>query len=1129
MQEVMTLLAELSSRDIKLKVKGERLTCHAPQGALTQELRSAIGRLKPGLIRVLSDRSGGHIAASESPQEFPLSVGQRSHYLLQRWHVERSHVVATCLRMSNDIDQDVLAAAWDRVVSRFPILSARIVERDGEPFHVIDGRSRPSMTREALNVSDDDAVIAQFQARAQEPFHLERGPLARATVFTQADGRAGLFVVVHHIIFDGQSVGILLRTLFDAYDRVIAGDPPVAAADSVYRWFVAWESSMLVSDEGHRHHAYWQHRLAQERPTFKLLPEHSRSFDALRCSSVFLETLPAGLSDRIRQVCQEHGLQPSVFFLTLYFVLLYKHSAQDDLTVLMPVMVRPDKVFLDEIGYFFNVVPIRVRFANDWALPELFREIQMAVMDGVFHSAIPFARMLDRQRSDANVPFGLLYGFHEFSSLSGADFATVRGHHALEPVPGFHRRGEGDYEFALEVFEEQGAFRLKVQGDPKIHPDEMIRAALDRYINLLEQACHASTRRVGVYALATDADRDLVLRQWNATDTPYARDRRIQDFFMDRVAIDADAPAVRCGSQTLTYGGLEQASRQLAMYLQARGIGADRIVAICLERSIEMMIAILGIIRAGGAYMPIDPEYPDDRVAYMLADSESTIVLTQDALRERVADVAAESMQIVALDADWHIVEADAGRLVQQGEPLRDEITPENLVYVIYTSGSTGRPKGVLVEHRALVNRLQWMQKCYPLEPGDVVAQKTPYCFDVSVWEFLWTPTTGALLVFAAPHGHSDAQYMRRLVVQERVTTIHFTPSMFHTFLDHAGGSCPEVRHIFCSGEALDAESVLRYRDTFPNASLHNLYGPTEAAIDVTSFDCTQLDYDFVPIGRPIDNTRILILDDHGNPQPPDVPGELHIAGVNLARGYLNQSELTAERFVANPFLPGERMYRTGDLARWLRDGNIQYLGRIDDQVKIGGVRIETGEIEAHMGSFPDIAACAVVPRNIAGYTQLIAFYRAHESTLGRLVTIPQADLRAHLLEMLPDYMVPAAFVSVTSIPVTGNGKTDRRALQQIEVRIESRERYEPPATSTEHELIAIWEHVLKEKGFVVEGARIGAHDNFFDLGGNSLLATHLIYTVRSQFGVELPIRALFEHVTIRSLAAQIDEMKAAR
>lgn len=1126
MEEITTLLADLAERGIALRLDEGRLTVRGPQGAMTEGLRDALSRHKRELVALLGARPK---AVVDDMSSFPLSVGQRAQYLLQRWHAGRSNAITACSRLSGGLDGASLVAAWDRVVQRYPILMARIDEDEGEPVHRID-RLSPPILAIAPGIESEESLAAHFQVVATQPFDLAREPLVRASLHRVNDGDLCIFIAVHHIIFDGQSVGILLRALFETYDAIVSGASMASLSTGHYGRFVSWEGEMLRSPECMRSRDYWQQRLAQERPIFRLLPEHAGEFDGGRPSTIHSRTLDTGRAQRIRDTCARLGVQPTAWFHALYLALLSKHSGQHDLTVLMPVMVRPDASYQGEIGFFFNAVPIRTSVDPKESIASLCRRLQMSIVDAVYHSAYPLSLMLDRSRADAAVPFSLYFGYHEFSSLSDPAFEMYRQRFGLSSFDAFSQSGEGDYELALEVFRENDTWRITLQADPAKHPDTVISEVLDRYLWLLEQACDAPDLALGALELATISERDRVLREWNDTASAFSDEKRIHDFFLENVACRGNAPAVRHGHQSIDYATLGQRTEALALWLQDAGVGPDRIVALCLDRSIDMEIAILAVLRAGGAYMPIDPEYPDERIAYMLDDSATPVILTQRSMMERLAALCPlQDVRMVSLDDDWTSVEQGAARLRDQGRPLLDDVVAANIAYVIYTSGSTGRPKGVLVEHRALVNRLQWMQKCYPIGQGDAVAQKTPYCFDVSVWEFLWTPMTGAELVFAQPGGHLDALYMRRFIVQNGITVLHFVPSMLQTFLDHAGGTCPGVRFVFCSGEALDAESARRYREVFSEAALHNLYGPTEAAIDVTAYDCTRLEYGFVPIGRPIDNTQIVILDEHGRLQPPGVPGELHIGGANLARGYLRRPELTSERFIPHPLQADARLYRTGDLARWLDDGNVQYLGRIDHQVKIGGVRIETGEIEARLVTYPGMAACAIVPRGETGFTQLVAFYRMRESVPGDVVSVDTADLRAHLLGELPEYMVPAAFVSIATMPVTSNGKVDRKALQAVEVGIESRRQYEEPITATEKALVELWGGVFKEKGFVAVDARIGANDNFFELGGNSLIATRLIYTVRSRFGVELPVKALFEQVTIRDLAAQIDRLTSSR
>lgn len=1128
MEVVRRLLSELAGLDVKLVVEDGKLNCYAPKGALTPELADAIARCKPELLRVLAEEADAQGVAAAAIAEFPLSVGESTHYLLQQLNPLRSHAVPICVEVHADIDRAVLADAWDRLLDRHPILMARIVEREGVPVHRIDPACRAVLREEALPLERSEDVVAHFQARVLEPFDLQAGPLCRITLFTWGGGRVGLFVLIHHIVSDGFSSGVLLRALFDAYRDAAAGRPaPAPASACGYEAFVEWERTMLDSADGRKHADYWKAQLQGDLSGFRLLPDAPRPLPPGYEPEIVVDTLPDAVARRVREYCAAKSVLPSAFFLAVFQMLLHKYSGQKDIVAVMPVVVRPEERFRDEIGYFFNIVPLRANFEQPLTAAGLMQQMQGRVIDALFHGGYPFPLMMHRQKGSDAQDFRIYYAYQEFGNLSDPSFVALRREFGLVPFEGFRQKAEGDFDIAFEVFPEEGSFRIHLQSDPNLYPNDTIRALMAHFRVLLDGIGRDPDRPVAEYPIATEEDRRRVLQAWNDTPAGYPRDRCIHAFFLDNVAAMPDRPAVLFEGRTVSYRELGEATHALALVLQAHGVRPDTIVALCVERSVEMMTGITGILHAGGAYMPIDPDYPDDRVAWMLEDSNATVLLTQAKHRDRVAALAGEGMRVIALDADWDAVLREAATLAAQGRVVAEDVGPTNVAYVIFTSGSTGKPKGVLVEHRALVNRVHWMQKAYPMDHRDIVVQKTPYCFDVSVWEFVWPPMVGAALAFAVPNGHSDAQYMESLIRGVGVTTLHFVPSMLHTFLDNNREPCDSVRFVFCSGEALDRHSVDRYRKAFPNAALHNLYGPTEAAIDVTFYDCTKIEYPFVPIGAPIDNTRIYIVDAHNNPQPVGVPGELHIAGDNLARGYLNRPELTRERFIDNPFEPGARMYRTGDLARWLDDGNIQYLGRIDDQVKIGGVRIETGEIEANLNRHPAISESVVIARGPDGYKQLIAFYRAAGSREGDVVALAHGELRAHLLETLPEYMIPAAFVAMPAMPVTSNGKADRRALSKIEVGLESSREYVAPRNETERRLAEIWAYVFKEKGFVLEQAKIGVDDNFFELGGNSLLATQLLYRIRSAFGVELPVRALFEQVTIAQLADTIGRIAA--
>jgi amino acid adenylation domain-containing protein len=610
-------------------------------------------------------------------------------------------------------------------------------------------------------------------------------------------------------------------------------------------------------------------------------------------------------------------------------------------------------------------------------------------------------------------------------------------------------------------------------------------------------------------AVLPEGERREVIEVFNATEVPYAQERLIQELFEEQVRRTPEAVAVVCEGESLTYRELNRRANQLARHLVKQGVGPDQLVGVCVERSQEMVIGLLGVLKAGGAYVPLDPNYPADRLKYMIEDSAPRVLLTQERLKSSLPPLDA---QVLSLDADWsEIAQCEEGNL----GPHSLRLTSRNLAYVIYTSGSTGKPKGAMNEHRGVVNRLLWMQDRYGLTVDDCVLQKTPFSFDVSVWEFFWTLMSGARLVMARPHGHQDPVYLRQVIEENRVTTLHFVPSMLQMFLDqHPAGACASVRHVVCSGEELSAALQSKCFECLPQVSLSNLYGPTEAAVDVTAWECRRDDSGtHVPIGRPISNIQIYLLDRHRRPVPVGVAGEIYIGGVGVGRGYLNRPELTAERFIADPFSsnPQARLYKTGDLGQWRADGAIEYLGRNDHQVKIRGFRIELGEIEAQLLRHVQVKEAVVIAReDVPGEKRLVAYVVGQEPALAKV-----DELRAHLKGLLPEYMVPSAFVILERLPLTPNGKLDRRALPAPDLQAYAAREYEPPEGEIEETLAQIWQQVLGVQ-------QIGRHDNFFDLGGHSLSAMQVIVRIRSSFSTELPIRALFQCRTLQELSARV-------
>lgn len=581
----------------------------------------------------------------------------------------------------------------------------------------------------------------------------------------------------------------------------------------------------------------------------------------------------------------------------------------------------------------------------------------------------------------------------------------------------------------------------------------------------------------------------------------------IHHLFQEQAARTPAAPALKFGETTISYTELDRRSNQLARRLQTLGVGPDTLVGLSVFRSIEMVVGLLGILKAGGAYVPIDPEYPQERVAFILKDSNPRVLLTQQSVK---AGLPAHTATTICLDTEWGTITA-----LEATKPA-DNITASNLSYMIYTSGSTGRPKGALNHHRGVSNRLLWMQDRYGLTPADTVLQKTPFSFDVSVWEFFWPLLIGARLVIAKPGGHQDPVYLAQLIQHERVTVLHFVPSMLRTFLaEPTSSGCTTLRHVICSGEALTYDLQEKFFARLP-CELHNLYGPTEAAVDVTHWTCVRGSKSpIVPIGRPVANTRMYVLNEQLREVPSGAEGELHIGGVQVGRGYHNRPELTAEKFIPDPFSadPADRLYKTGDLARWMPDGNIEYLGRLDFQVKLRGFRIELGEIESALGLHPAVRQAVVIALEEPDREKrLIAYLTVRP---GQRATV--TELRDHLLARLPDYMVPALFVWLEEIPLSPNGKVDRRALPAPSTaRPELAHPYAAASTDLERRLTVLWQEILKIDP-------IGIDDRFFELGGDSLGLAQAHGRLQTLLGREFPITTLFEFITIRTLAAHFD------
>ncbi|WP_164003063.1 non-ribosomal peptide synthetase, partial [Pyxidicoccus caerfyrddinensis] len=788
--------------------------------------------------------------------------------------------------------------------------------------------------------------------------------------------------------------------------------------------------------------------------------------------------------------------------------LLARYSGQDDIVVGSPIAGRRFAQLEGLIGFFVNTLALRARLTPGLTFRELLAQVKESTLGAYAHQDVPFEKLVEAlqpQRDMSRTPL-----FQVMLVLQNAPPPASADTEELSVLP-VEQEGIGaKFDLTFTFTHSSQGLVGSVSYSTALFREDTVRRLVTHLRMLLQGVVARPETSLSELPLLDDAERHQLLREWNGAHAEYPADACLHTLIEAQVERTPDAVALCFEGESLTYRQLDTRANQLAWHLRSLGVGPEVRVGLFLERSLELVVALLATLKAGGAYVPFDPDYPAQRLAWMLEDARPVVLL---ALQRLLSRLPAHGARLLCLDSP-----PDSLALQPRHAPP-PLASADALAYVIFTSGSTGRPKGAMNSHRGVVNRLLWGQQEYGLSAADTVLQKTPFSFDVSVWEFFWPLLTGARLVLARPGGHQEPDYLVRLIAQEGITTLHFVPSMLQVFLEEPElERCNALQRVMCSGEALPLELAQRCLQRLPSADLHNLYGPTEAAVEVTYYACVRDEpHRSVPIGRPVANTQIRILDVHLRPVPIGVPGELFIGGVQVGRGYLGRPELTAERFIPDPFsdTPGARLYRTGDVARWLPDGLVEYLGRADFQVKVRGLRIELGEIESALQQQHSVQQAVVLAReDRAGDKRLVAYVVGRGGTQA----VEVSALRARLHEKLPEYMVPQAFVVLEAFPLTPSGKVDRKALPAPEAPSGSAA-YVAPRTPTEEILASLWAGLLRTE-------KVSVEDDFFALGGHSLLATQVVSRVRSALGVELPLRALFEAPTVAALAARIDSSR---
>ncbi|MEM7350068.1 MAG: amino acid adenylation domain-containing protein [Acidobacteriota bacterium] len=1055
------------------------------------------------------------VARENRVQALPLSFAQQRLWFLDRLEtLGATYNIALGMRLEGRIDRAALTASLGALSQRHEVLRTVFDSRDGEPIQIVGEQAQLPLRvidLRSVAASQRDRLAAELiETEARQPFDLTRGPLARVTLLQLADESYLGVLNLHHITADAWSLGIFLRELESLYrsggDAAEAG---LAELPVQYGDFATWQRRWLTGDVLQNELDYWRQSLSDAETSAELPKDRPRPAMPSYRGGRVLGSMTAAATSRITRLAQEADATLFMAQLAGFAALLHRYTGGVRFNVGTPVANRTRAEVEGLIGFFVNTLVLRLVLAGEPSFAELVRRVREISLGAYAHQELPFEKLVEEiqpERDLASTPlfqvaFVLQNAPLEPLELPGATLTPVpleTGTAKFDLTLTLAPQGEGQdvtVEFAADLFDRSTAERL-----------------LRDYLHLLEEAMANPRCKVSELNLLSPAARQQLMREWNDSAAAYSSDLLLHQLFERRAATHGDAVAVSFEASALSYQALDRRAQQLADRLAEKGCSRESPIAICLERSPELMVALFGVLKAGGAYLPLDPDYPEDRLRFMLRDSGARVLISDRSHR----DLAGSTTPLLRVDQPVR----SSSPSPQAPSPQEPSSSPAGLAYVIYTSGSTGRPKGVAMSHRAIVNRLLWMQDRYGLQATDTVLQKTPMSFDVSVWEFFWPLAVGARLELARPGGHRDSAYLADLIVERAITALHFVPSMLQAFL--AGqdlAAAGALRHVFTSGEALGAGLAEQYHRR-ADAPLHNLYGPTEAAVDVTFHAVPPVRQPRpVPIGRPIANTRIHLLGRQLHPLPVGAAGELTIGGTNLARGYLRRAGLTAERFVPDSCGErcGERLYRTGDLARHRADGAIEFLGRLDHQVKLRGFRIELDEIRAVLCQHPRLAEAVVVTRNDgpAGDLRLVAF------------AVPMAgsepaldELRQFLGQRLPDYMVPAAFVFIDALPLTPSGKIDRRSLPAAPAPTPSSDLSAARWASPTEELLAgLWEEIL-------ERSSIGPEDDFFHLGGHSLLATRVMARIVEIFGAELPLRDLFANPTPRRLASRIEEAR---
>ncbi|NEO72996.1 non-ribosomal peptide synthetase, partial [Moorena sp. SIO3H5] len=1127
--KIVEFISYLQNLGIKLWIEKEQLGCDAPKGVITPELKQALIERKREIIEFLLQgykTQKQFIKQVDRDGKIPLSFAQeRLWFLNQLFPNNPAYNLPIVLTIDGTLNVVALEQSLNAIIQRHEMLRTTFSDLDGKPVQIVAPVTDLTLLVVDLQNSyspqeQSEKVQQLVRQEAMALFDLAKGPMLRVTLLRLDPERHVLLITMHHIMCDLWSLGILVKELSSFYTAFSQGKTPILPELPIqYPDFAYWQREWFAGEVLEKQLNYWKKQLAGVSPVLKLPTDYPHPAQPTFKGGSKSFQIDLDLTRKLRQLSQESESTLFMTLLSAFFVLLSRYSGQLDLVVGSPIANRNRGETESLIGMFVNTLVLQADLSDNPTFKKLLNQVRETTLEAYAHQDLPFEKLVEELNIERNLSHNPL-----------VQVAFALQNTKMEPwnLPGLRVSQRLDFDFTrfdLEVrlMEVSSGLEVCCNYSRDIFEPDTINRMMKHFQVLLEAVVTHPEQRVLQLPIMTEVELDQILVQWNDTITDYPTDKCIHQLFEAQVQKTPEAIAVVFEDQQLTYFELNCRANQLAHYLQSLGVKPEVLVGICVERSLLMIVGLLGILKAGGAYVPLDPSYPAPRLSYIKEDAAVPILV---ATKSVLSDLPQHQAKVVCLDSDL-----DTVALSQQStDNPAIGVTPENLAYVIYTSGSTGQPKGVLIPHQNVTRLFRTTEAIYNFNPHDCWTLFHSYAFDFSVWELWGALLYGGRLVIVPYWVSRSPKEFYDLLVQHQVTVLNQTPSAFAQLIPVDLGYSADalkLRYVIFGGEALKIQTLApwfeRHGDQCPE--LINMYGITETTVHVTYLFLSKDNIEQVssPIGKALADLRIYILDPYLQPVPIAVPGELHIGGAGLARGYLNRPDLTAERFIPNPFEgDNSKLYKTGDLARYLPDGNIEYIGRIDNQVKVRGYRIETGEIESTLTQHPTVKETVVLAtEDNSGNKGLVAYIVLLSETPEGSQTEQIGKLKQYLKQRLPEYMIPSGFVVLPQLPLTPNGKVDRKALPVPDVASSVSTEYVAPQTQTQKVLAEIWQEVL-----AIE--KVGIHDNFFDLGGHSLLATQVVSRIQQAFAVECPLKTLFETPELASLAQKLEKYLAA-